>query len=237
MHLYFPLVTMLTLANSSNSAPLVTAIEGQRALQLPEGLNNVPMMGKKDASPRDVPSFTSGYLMPAYPQYMMNRQSKRDAEVPATWHLGKRAPWTLERSSWVDSLFKPSPSTSGQGKRSLSAWTSPWASNSLGKRSAIPNDWSSPWDHALRSPQGFRFNEAGHDLLTRDLVYKRTDESAKDLTKRNPEPILVDDSHQEQSQPTPEHEADYTENRSLMQDVSLVSVTPWIVKCVQYPYS
>ena len=120
MVLYLSLVTLLTLALSTNSAPLGAALEGQRVLQLPDGLNNVPMMGKKDAYPRDVSSFTSGFLNPTYPEYLRNRQSKRDADVPATWHLGKRAPWALERSSWVDNLFKPSPSNSAQGKRSPS---------------------------------------------------------------------------------------------------------------------
>jgi hypothetical protein len=59
-------------------------VKGQRVLQLPDGLNNVPIIGKKDAYPRDVPSFTSGFLNPTYPEYLRNRQSKRYAEVTAT---------------------------------------------------------------------------------------------------------------------------------------------------------
>jgi len=211
MHLSFSLVSVLSFALSSNAAPLGSAIEGQRILQLPDGLNNVPMMGKKDAYPRDVPSFTSGFLVPAYPQYMMNRQSKRDVELPVTWHLGKRSPWSLEQSSWVDSLFKPSPANPSSGKRSISS--SPGASKtSAGKRSAIPNTWSSPWEQPLRSPQGFRFNEAGHNLLTRDVMYKR-----------NFEPTTIDSANHGQTATSEEQEPSYPDHTSLHAEASLDS--------------
>jgi len=221
MHLSFSLVSVLSLVISSYSAPLGSGIEGQRILQLPDGLNNVPMMGKKAASPRHVPSFTSGFLVPAYPQYMRNRQSKRDVELPVTWHLGKRSTMVKQGSFLEDRFFKPNQGPAGPGKRSLSAWTwtSPWASNvSAGKRSAIPNTWSSPWEQPLRSPQGFRFNEAGHNLLTRDVMYKRTEDSSKDLTKGNHATITKDSS---QSATSEEPEPSYPDHTSLHAEASL----------------
>jgi len=169
------MLTILLLATATLAAsdPLGAGLEGQRILQFPDGLNHVPMLGKKDTNsyPGDVGSFASSILLPVYGQI-------KRAAMPATWHLGKRAPWALERSYWVNNLFKQPSSNSDQGKRSLSAWT--WTTSMdknkkmPGKRTAIPNDWNSPWDHVLRSPQGFRFNEAGHDRLTRDLIYKRS---------------------------------------------------------------
>ena len=123
--------------------------------------NAVPMMGKKDAAPREVPSFTSGYLPPAFPQYIRGRPNKRRSSPSRTsWHLGKRHPTDLHTSSWLGSLFKPST-----------------MEMAAGKRSATPNEWNSPWDNMLRSSQGFRFHEGGSDLLNRHLMYKRTSEN------------------------------------------------------------
>merc|ERR1712183_118455 len=82
--------------------------------------NAVPMMGKK----ADVPSFTSGFLPTSFPLYMRTQQSKRGPKpYPTTWHLGKRQPRTLQKTSWLGSLYKPAPSEAP-----------------LGKRSAIPNE-------------------------------------------------------------------------------------------------
>jgi len=116
-----------------------------------------------------------------------------------------------------DRFFKPNQGPAGPGKISLS----PWASKaSAGKRSAIPNTWSSPWEQPLRSPQGFRFNEAGHNLLTRDVMYKRTEYSSKDLTKGNHATITKDSS---QSATSEEPEPSYPDHTSLHAEASLDS--------------
>ena len=90
---------------------------------------------------------------------MRARLNKREqSPFRTTWHLGKQQPTNLHTSSWLGSLFKPTT-----------------VETSAGKRSAIPNEWNSPWDNVLRSPQGFRFNEAGgRELFNRHLMYKRT---------------------------------------------------------------
>ena len=156
--------------------------------------NAVPMMGKKDAAPREVPSFTSGYLPPAFPQYIRGRPSKRMSSPSRTsWHLGKRHPTNLHSSSWLGSLFKPST-----------------MEMAAGKRSATPNEWNSPWDNMLRSSQGFRFHEGGSDLLNRHLMYKRT---SADVDQ---------DTDESDSDTFNRDESNYAEYGGLMDDVSLV---------------
>ena len=164
------------------------------------GLNAVPMMGKKDAAPREVPSFTSGYLPPKYPQYMRGRPSKREESdeelLPYTWHLGKRQPSKLFLSSWLGSILKPSSTAVGTPS----------------KRSAVPSDWSSPWNNMLRSQQGFRFHEGGSDLFNRNLMYKRAAISTK--------PEDTTDAFDRNFNNLIEH--DYVDYGGLMDDASLV---------------
>ena len=106
----YPLLLSLLLSQASGD-------HAGNQVQAGAGLspNAVPMMGKKDAAPREVPSFTSGYLPPAFPQYI--RQSKRDSL--ASWHIGKRGPATQLGS--LPPLTRP------------------------GKKSARPREWNSPW--------------------------------------------------------------------------------------------
>ena len=163
--------------------------------------NAVPMMGKKDAAPREVPSFTSGYLPPAFPQYMRARPSKRDAKPSRTsWHLGKR-----QRNNFINL-------PANYPRSMMSGLATPTDSEAT-KRSATPTEWNSPWDNMLRSSQGFRFHEGGSDLLNRHLIYKRTPaETDQEATFSD-----VD------SFPNVGHEYEYADYGGLMDDVSLVS--------------
>ena len=124
---------------------------------LTQAENAVPRMGKKAAAPVEVPSFTSGFLPPSYPRYMLQqRYTKREAARPrlTSWQLGKRSPWT---GAWANIVWQPAEI------REAAANT---------KRSAVPNDWNSPWENTIRSPQGFRFTQGSPDWLSRDLLYK-----------------------------------------------------------------
>ena len=157
---------------STHAAPLEAEMLAQGALQLPDRSSTIPMKQRKDANPRDVPSFTSGILSHTYPLYLRGRQNKRDAELPTSWHLGKRAPWALEGSSWAANMFKTPPRNNAQGKRSLSTWmsSSPWANikkTTAGKRAPISNEWLGEAKNA--------------DTMA--------DDSTNDFIKRSPYPI------------------------------------------------
>ena len=171
----YSVAVFLILVIFTNAAPLEAELEAEGALQFPDMPSTIPMKHRKNANPRDVPSFTSGLLSPTYPLYLRDRQSKRYAELPTSWHLGKRAPWTLEGSSWAANMFKPPPSNKAEVKRSLSAWmsTSPWAITykiSPGKRNPFSNDWLGEANNA--------------ETMTND--------SPNDFIKRNPYPISID---------------------------------------------
>jgi len=211
---------------------LAAPSEGHRDLELQHAENSVPHLGKKSASPLDVPSFTSGFLPPTYPKYVKSRYNKRE-RFPASWQIGKRVPWTDhmvdikygtlgddERNSgpekrapwtgaWANAVWKPPTMHKSQKKAS---WTSAWGAllqptitkgypSRDGKRSAIPNDWNSPWENMVRSPIGFRFNDAGHNFLSRDVMYKRGGDFTSNLNsvpmmgKRDPEPYITSDGH------------------------------------------
>ena len=177
----------LILVIYTNAAPIEAEMEAHGALQFPDMSSTIPMKHKKDANPRDVPSFTSGLLSHTYPLYLRERQSKRDSELPTSWHLGKRAPWTLEGSSWAANMFKPSPTNNAQDKRSLSAWmtTSPWANSnkiSAGKRTPFPNDWLSGANNA--------------NTMTVD--------SPNDFIKRSPYPISIENPDDQTANDTSE---------------------------------
>lgn len=235
--------------------------EGQRDLELQHAENSVPHLGKKSASPVEVPSFTSGFLPPTYPKYMRSRFNKRE-RFPATWQLGKREPWTEHvvniqygqpendsadvpekrapwTGAWANIVWKPSDlqkSALVPGKRA--PWTSAWGalpqpthtqsfSRSASKRSAIPNDWNSPWENMIRSPQGFRFNDGGHDFLSRDVMYKRGGDFTSNLNsvpmigKRDPEPYISSDGHPNSDEAMESY--DYQDTGRLMDDSALVS--------------
>merc|ERR1712154_297107 len=73
---------------------------------------------------------------------------KRNAELPTSWHLGKRAPWALERSSLVINLLNPEPSKDSPVMRSLSArtWNSQQSKSNTdlaAKRATFPEDFDS----------------------------------------------------------------------------------------------
>ena len=75
---------------------------------------------------------------------------KRNAELPTSWHLGKRAPWALERSSWVINLLKLEPSKDSPVMRSLSArtWNSQQSKSNkdlAAKRATFSEDWDSQY--------------------------------------------------------------------------------------------
>ena len=164
--------------------------------------NAVPMMGKKDAAPRDVPSFTSGYLPPAFPRFMS--PSKRLPSPSPSWHLrrieltrpGQSQPTIrtkrdgdgtmLHTSSWLGSLLKPHRTGSESGKRS-----------------ARPTGWSSPWYNRMGSSPGFRFHQEGSDLFNRNLMYKRTADG----------PI-------QDSEPFTNYEQEYRDYGGLMDEVN-----------------
>jgi len=231
--------------------------EGQRDLELQRAENSVPHLGKKSASPVEVPSFTSGFLPPTFPKYMRNRFNKRE-RYPTSWQIGKRDPWTEHMiniaygqpepedsnqipdkrapwtGAWANIVWKPAElqkSSLAPGKRA--SWTSTWGSlpkpnhSSAIKRSAIPNDWNSPWENMVRSPQGFRFHDGGHDFLSRDVMYKRGEDFTSNLNsvpmigKRDPEPYISSDGHPNSDQSMETY--DYQETGRLMDDASLVS--------------
>merc|ERR1711970_534076 len=126
---------------------------------------------------------------------MRTQQSKRGPKpYPTTWHLGKRQPRTLQKTSWLGSLYKPAPSEAP-----------------LGKRSAIPNEWNLPWDNVLTAPQGFRFNEARNDLFNRDLIYKRAAVGS----------YQANNLSEVESSNSDEQHLDYAQYRGLMDDASL----------------
>jgi len=161
-----------------------------------------------------------------------NDQEPNDSsEVPE-----KRAPWT---GAWANVVWKPADlqkSSLTAGKRA--PWTSTWGalvkptttqekSRSENKRSAIPNDWNSPWENMIRSPQGFRFHDAGTDFLSRDVMYKRGGDFTSNLNsvpmigKRDPEPYISSDGHPNSDQSMETY--DYQEGGRLMDDAALVS--------------
>ena len=170
---YIPSILLLTAA-----ADLVEAAE-EEAAQFPTTLFTAHQIAKKAADPVFVPSYPSGLMSKNYPLYLRGRQAKRHAERPASWHLGKRAPWTLERSSWVANLFKPSTSKSAPGKRSLSAWAlmSPWvgSKNSAEKRGLNSMDRDYP---QIGRP------DTGKDVI-REMINIEMDDPQTDQ-KRNP---------------------------------------------------
>merc|ERR1711892_1054056 len=231
--------------------------EGQRDLELQHAENSVPHLGKKSASPVEVPSFTSGFLPPTYPKYMRTRFSKR-APFPASWQIGKREPWTEHLVSvvygqsepndsadvpekrapwtgaWANIAWKPAAlqnAAVAPGKRA--PWTSAWGAllqpthtkTKTSKRSAIPNDWNSPWENMIRSPQGFRFNDGGHDFLSRDVMYKRGGDFTSNLNsvpmigKRDPEPYISSDGHPNSEEAMESY--DYQDSGRLMEDSAL----------------
>ena len=236
--------------------------EGQRDLELQHAENAVPHLGKKSASPLEVPSFTSGFLPPTYPKYMRSRYNKRE-RFPATWQIGKREPWTDHllnivygepdtdnsatvpgkrapwTGAWANVVWKPaSLQKSSIAPEKRAPWTSAWgallqpdhaksSSKAASKRSAIPNDWNSPWENMIRSPQGFRFNDGGHDFLSRDVMFKRGVDFNSNLNsvpmigKRDPEPYIASDGHPDSEEAMESY--DYQESGRLMDDSALVS--------------
>ena len=197
------MITILLISFTSETA---TADEtGRRPLDPTASLspNAVPMMGKKDAAPREVPSFTSGYLPPAFPQYLRGRPSKREpGSYPSSWHIGKRQP---VNKPWLANLSK-------QG--------------AVGKRSATPTEWNSPWYKMPRSGQQFRFHDGGSNLQNSNLVYKR---SPEDIT-RETEYLDLASSEADGLQ--------YLEYGGLMDDASLVRMICshlFYPHCFQYP--
>jgi len=160
---------------------------------------------------------------------------EQDPEDPAKVP-DKRAPWT---GAWANVVWKPAElqkSALTPGKRA--PWTSAWgallqpahskgSSRAANKRSAIPNDWNSPWENMIRSPQGFRFNDAGHDFLSRDVMYKRGGDFTSNLNsvpmigKRDPEPYITSDGHPNTEESMESY--DYQDAGRLMDDSALVS--------------
>jgi len=274
--------------------------EGQRDLELQHAENSVPHLGKKSASPVEVPSFTSGFLPPTYPKYMRTRFNKR-APFPASWQIGKREPWTEHMvnvvygqpepndsadvpekrapwtGAWANIVWKPTdlqntaiapgkrasePNDAADVPEKRAPWTGAWANiawkpaalqnaavapgkrapwtsawgallqpthtkTKTSKRSAIPNDWNSPWENMIRSPQGFRFNDGGHDFLSRDVMYKRGGDFTSNLNsvpmigKRDPEPYISSDGHPNSEEAMESY--DYQDSGRLMEDSALVS--------------
>ena len=96
--------------------------------------NSVPHIGKRLSL---VPSFTSGFFSPSYPQFLQDRVGKREdiegsrgaptdmANYRPSWHFGKRDddelakrdPWT---STWANIVWRPDmKATPGKGISSL----------------------------------------------------------------------------------------------------------------------
>ena len=111
---------------------------------------------------------------------------KRSVELPTSWHLGKRSPWAMERSSWLANLVKPLANKASQGKRSLPAWIQPstWVdrvTSLMAKRDSFFRDWIAPDKKDI----------GDSDVIISDIDYEN------DAVKRSPNPIQIEEKEEQ----------------------------------------
>jgi len=164
---------------------LLADLEGARYMSDQHAPNAVPRIGRR-ASVEENNNALGQYIPQyPYPHFLKEKQSwenvgKRGSsyksQLPATLRLdlarlGKRGPPTF---SIPDHWKSPSKRTA------LSALREHLYPQML-KRSAQQDPWTGSWSHQVRGPQGFRLHDGEFDYLSRNILYKRAEDSGRDL--------------------------------------------------------
>jgi len=167
------------------ATPLLADLEGSRYMSDHHSANAVPRIGRRASSEEDLSAL--GTFLPQYPYPHLLRESQLWTKV------GKRSrihydslpnfiKWDLARVGKRGVPMFSIPKSWKPKKRSPMSQLREHLYPDMDKRSAQPKDqWTGSWAQQVRGPQGFRLHDGDLDYLSRNIMYKRAEDPARDL--------------------------------------------------------